>query len=235
MARVAVIGGAGYVGIALCAELRRRGHDVAAVTHPNGRFLLEPTGVRVELWDTPERVGVVDVVINLAYPNRGPVHEYPIRNREIRDLIQQLAGDSARVIHLSTQAVFGFALEYPVVLGPVRNRRDYLYIEAKLEIENLLARGIVRSLDVVRLGNVWGPASPTWTAAVADKLLFGETVGVAGEDGYCNGTDVANVVSYLAFLVEASRRDGARYHHLAELADLETYLLRFAAIPSSPD
>src|SRR6266566_6309529 len=139
MARIAVIGGAGYVGLTLCAELRLRGHDVTAVTRPNGRLLLERTGVRVASSDELERVGPVDVVVNLAYPNRGSIYEYPLRNRELLAMIRRLA-DGARVVHISTQAVFGFALEYPIVAGPVPERRDYLYIESKIQLERLLAR-----------------------------------------------------------------------------------------------
>jgi nucleoside-diphosphate-sugar epimerase len=220
MARVAVIGGAGYVGLTLCAELRVRGHDVTAVTRPNGRFLLERLGVRVESPDDLQRVGPIEAVVNLAYPNRGSIYEYPQRNRELLAIVRRLAAGGARVVHTSTQAVFGFAMEYPIVVGPVRDRRDYLYIESKIELENLLARACSDGeLHIVRLGNVWGPASPTWTAALADKLLFGDPVGVAGEDGFCNATDVANVAAYLAFLIEAPTHPGAKYHHLAELGE----------------
>jgi len=220
VARVVVIGGAGYVGLTLCAELRVRGHDVTAVTRPNGRFLLERIGVRVQSPDDLERVGPIDAVVNLAYPNRGSVYAYPQRNRELLEIVRRLAAGGARVVHVSTQAVFGFAIEYPIVLGPVPTRRDYLYIESKIELENLLARGWGNGeLHIVRLGNVWGPASPTWTAALADKLLFGDPVGVERQDGFCNATDVANVVAYLAFLVEAPAHPGTQYHHLAELGE----------------
>jgi len=218
--RVAVVGGAGYVGLALCGELTRRRHEIVAVTRTNGRFLLDSLGVTAVTPDEVDRVGPVDAVVNLAYPNRGSIYEYPLRNRELLATIQQVSGNAARVVHVSTQAVFGFAMEYPVVVGPVRKRRDYLYIESKIQLENLLAHACGRGgLDIVRLGNVWGPASPTWTAALADKLLFGDPVGVAGEDGFCNATDVANVAAYLAFLIEAPRHAGVRYHHLAELGD----------------
>ena len=168
MARVVVIGGAGYVGLALCAELRLRGHDVTAVTRPNGRFLLERMGVRVESPDDLERVGPSEAVINLAYPNRGSVYEYPRRNRELLAIVRRLAAGGARVVHTSTQAVFGFAMEYPIVVGPVPKRRDYLYIESKIQLENLLAHACGGGgLHIVRLGNVWGPASPTWTARLS--------------------------------------------------------------------
>ena len=138
MARVAVIGGAGYVGLTLCAEMRLRGHEVTAVTRPNGRFLLERIGVRAESPDDLGRVGPIEAVVNLAYPNRGSIYEYPRRNRELLAIVRRFAAGGARVVHTSTQAVFGFGLEYPVVVRPVPTRRDYLYIESKIELERLL-------------------------------------------------------------------------------------------------
>lgn len=217
--KVAVIGGAGYVGLAVCRELSRRGHEVVAVTRANGRFLLEGSGAKVI---APGEVGTLqgsDVVLNLAYPNRGPAFEYPDRNREILEMVRVLAGADGRVVHTSTQAVFGFDFEAHVHAAPVRMRREFAYIEAKIELENLLLAAFAgRSLQIVRLGNVWGPASPTWTAALADKLAFGDPVGVHGRDGYCNATDVGNVADYLAFLIEhPSSPAGAAFHHLAEL------------------
>lgn len=220
MTQVTVIGAAGYVGIELCRELLRRGHQVTAVTRPNGRFLLDRLGVRVEGPEPLTRLVPPEVVINLAYPNRGRVSEYPRRNAELLSMIRHLAGEGARIIHLSTQAVFGYALEYPVVPAPVADRKDYLYVESKIELENLLAR-VARGneLHIVRMGNVWGPASPGWTAALADKLLFGDVVGVLGADGFSNVTDVGNVVSYVAELVTVPGSSGIQYHHLAEFSD----------------
>lgn len=219
--RVAIVGGAGYVGLVVCQEFARRGHDVIAVTRANGRFLLDRTGVHVISPDDVSSVGRIDVVLNLAYPNRGPAFEYPTRNREILDLIRVLAGIDARLIHISTQAVFGFDLEQTVVVGRLPARRDFAYIEAKIELENLLLDAFDgRRVDIIRLGNVWGPASPTWTAALADKLSFGDPVGVLGLDGYCNATEVANVADYIIFVAELNAETKHAFHHLAEFSEL---------------
>jgi len=219
--RVAVIGGAGYVGIQTCRELTRRGHEVFAVTRANGRVLLDGSGARVIAPSEVRKLGRVDVVLNLAYPNRGPAFEYPERNQEILGMVRILADADSKVIHTSTQAVFGYDLEEPVAAQPVGMRRDFAYIETKIELEQLIASAFAsHSVDVVRLGNVWGPASPTWTAALADKLSFGDVVGVRGADGFCNATDVANVADYLATVAERPRESGAHFHHLAELSEL---------------
>lgn len=218
--RVAVIGGAGYVGRELCAELKRRDHEVVAVARANGKFLLHRVGVRSVLPEEAVVAGPFEVVVNLAYPARVPGYSIPEENRAILELILRLAGRKGRVIHTSTLGVFGFGLDHPIEPAPVRRRRDFPYVESKIEMENTLARAVPGGrLRIVRLGNVWGPASPTWTAALADRLLWGEPVGVVGGDGYCNATDVANTASYLAFQVEHPDSAIGVYHHLAELSD----------------
>lgn len=221
--RTAVIGGAGYVGLEVCRQLVGQGHDVTAVASGNGEFLLSGLGVRViaPLDLETARGFDPDVVINLAYPTKGSFIDYPRRNREILSMISTLADKRAHVVHVSTQAVFGYGFEHPVRPEPVAMRRDHAYIEAKIELEWLLLRsGLATRLDIVRLGNVWGPASPTWTAAIAEKLTFLDPVGITGSDGYSNVTDVANVASYLLFLIENRPDDReAAFHHLAELGN----------------
>jgi dTDP-4-dehydrorhamnose reductase len=221
MARIAVIGAAGYVGMELCRQLKEAGHEVIGIARSNGKFLLQPLGIRVEHPSNADAVGEVDAVINLAYPNTGSIHKYSERNRELLSLIRQLAGSKAKIIHTSTQAVFGYALEIPPHPAPVKPRRDYLYIETKIELENLLLRAFSnRELHIVRLGNVWGPGSPTWTVAMTDRILFGRYVGTKGVEGYSNVTDVTNAASYLSFLVGVQSGSTPAFHHLAELGTI---------------
>ena len=105
MATVAVIGGAGYVGLHLCRELARRGHEVVAVTRANGRFLLEGhDGVRVV---APDEAGKAraDVVVNLAYPNTGADSQVPARNRELVEQIRRAAAGPSRIVQVSSLAL----------------------------------------------------------------------------------------------------------------------------------
>lgn len=219
MYSVAVIGGAGYVGGQLCEQLARDGAQVTGVVRPGSGFLLDHRGVD---WATPDDAGLrgpFDIVVNLAYPTRGSVYEYPAQNQALLNQIRQLATPEGRVLQVSTQAVFGMALEYPQVSGPLPMRGDLLYVESKLELERLLVEELVGpELHIVRLGNVWGPGSATWTATLAQRLLFGEPVAVHHQDGFSNVTDVANLVSYLSFLVQRTPcGDKVSFHHLAEL------------------
>ena len=217
--RVAIIGAAGYVGLELARQLRGVDYEVNAVTRENGKFLLRDSGFNIVRPVDIASLKTVDIVVNLAYPSTGPLQHYPTRNEEILRQIKSVAGPRTRIIHVSTQAVFGYGFERPIVTGPVEMVRDYAYIEAKIQLENLLVRQFnSNSVQIVRLGNVWGPGSPNWTVALVNKVLFGQPVGIEGIDGYCNATDVGNTASYLSFLIDSDELRGLHYYHLAELS-----------------
>lgn len=217
--RVAIIGAAGYVGLELARLLHNVNFEVIGVTRENGKFLLRDSGLNIVAPQDIRSVGTVDVVVNLAYPSSGPPQHYPTKNREILDQINTIMAPASRLIHVSTQAVFGYGLDRPMITGPVKMVPDYAYIEAKVELENLLIRQFPsHSIQIVRLGNVWGPGSGAWTVPLVNKVLFGEPVGVEGVDGYCNATDVANTASYLSFLIYADELRGHHFYHLAEMS-----------------
>jgi nucleoside-diphosphate-sugar epimerase len=176
-------------------------------------------------WVAPAQaaaLGDFDVVVNLAYPASGSTFEYPARNAEIVDTIRALARRGGRVIHASTLAVFGLALERTPRPGPVASVRDDPYVEAKIEAESRLANEQEKlglSLDIVRFGNIWGRASGAWAQPLAQRLLTGRPVAVREAPGYSNTTDVANAADYLTFLIrDGGKPSGVRYHHLAEFS-----------------
>lgn len=215
-----VLGATGYVGRVLCEQLVARGVAVTVVCPPSRSFLLPNSGIKIL---PPSELGSVPPfkrVLNLAYPTQGIEFSFPRQNREIAQQVIALAAPGAVVVHTSTLAVFGFDLDLPVQLALPIPHRDFQYIESKVEMEHLLADGLTQdvTLHIVRLGNVWGPASPHWTVALIDRLIEGDPAGVRDQDGYSNATDVANVASYLQFLVDAPAKPGVRFHHLAEFS-----------------
>ncbi len=219
MKRIAIIGAAGYVGLELARQLRGCNYEVNAIVRENGMFLLRDSGFNLVAPSNMSSLGKVDVVLNLAYPTSGLVQFYPLKNKEILETIKSLMTSHSRLIHVSTQAVFGFGMERPVIVGRVPDVRDYPYIEAKIELENLILHNFKnQAVQIVRLGNVWGPGSG-WTVPFVNKILFKEAVGVQGIDGYCNATDVANVSSFLAYLVGHDNASGTEFYHLAEFSE----------------
>lgn len=216
--RIAIIGAAGFVGLELAQQLRGADYEVNAITRENGFFLLGETGFRLVSPRDVGTLGSMDVVVNLAYPSGNPLL-FPALNREILDQIKGLMAPQSRLIHVSTQAVFGLALDRPITVGPVQQHRDYPYVEAKIELENLLVDQFSgHNVQIVRLGNIWGPGSASWTVPLIDRILFGEPIGVEGVDGYCNATDVANTASYLMHLIGKDELRGTRFDHLAEFS-----------------
>ena len=223
-ARVAVVGAAGFVGRELLRRLEALGIRAMAVVRGvpelsvDGQFhsacsqLADLTGRRF------------DVVVNLAYPAGGKRYEHPEMNRAITDTVATLSREGGRVIQVSTLAVFGGALDRPVAAGPVSSTRDVTYVEAKVSAEHEFSQLQAErrlSLDIVRLGNVWGHASGSWALPIVHRLLTGRPVGIAGISGYSNVTDVANVADYLAFLIQSDRSEpGIDYHHLAEFSSV---------------
>ncbi len=219
MSRIAVIGAGGYVGPFVCRALQDRGHRVTGIGRVHARIVLDPLAVPVR----PEvgRGADFDAIINLAYPTTGSDASAVRQNQALLEQMSAVGRRGGRVIHVSTLAVFGFTLEYPPVTAPVARRRDFHYIESKIDLERRVWKAF-RSQDahIVRLGNVWGPGSPNWTAGIANALLFGLPTKVAGEDGFSNVTDAGNVAALLAALVETPRAVGLQYHHLAEFSSL---------------
>lgn len=222
--RVAVVGAAGFVGRALLRTLQDAGTRCTAVVR--GASELAVDGSFHECLSPAAAIAGpgFETVINLAYPNGGPPYSYPAQNQAILHSVRSLVADGGRIIQVSTQAVFGLALDRAIHAGPVTPVRDHPYVEAKVEAELALSSEQARrdlTLEIVRLGNVWGPGSGAWTLPLVQRLITGRPVAVRGETGYSNTTDVRNVASYLATLTDLEDRPReTRYHHLAEFSSV---------------
>ena len=220
---VAVVGAAGFVGRQLLRSFGDAGIRASVVCRSAPELSLDGTfHVPIPI-ENLNAANPFEVVVNLAYPVEGSPVSYPTQNQQIFSIVQRLLKQGGHLIHVSTQAVFGLALDRPIVVGPVAKHRDEPYVEAKIEAEKYfeqldhLSRA---TLDIVRLGNVWGAASPTWTVPLIQRLLTGRPVGVRGVAGFSNTTDVANAASYLTHLLQSERPAGVHYHHLAEFSTI---------------
>lgn len=220
--RIAVVGAAGFVGRELLRQLEERGVRATAVVRALAELAVDGDFHKSVLTADVEPASF-DVVVNLAYPTSGAPFEQPEQNAAIIDSVSRLVRDGGRVIQVSTMAVFGMTLDTAPHPGPVKRRRDLVYVEGKIEAEHAFAslqrtRGL--SVDIVRLGNVWGAGSGAWALLFVRRLLTGRPVGVAGSPGYSNATDVVNVANYLAHLLVSPRAVEIRYHHLAEFSSV---------------
>lgn len=218
--RVVVLGAASWVGQQVCARLREAGWEVTGISRGKSAFLLERLGVRVVALENLPSDARFPVVVNLAYPVDVGGREPFAVNAELFDRVRSLAAPGARVLQFSSLAVFGFALDLPITPRVLLPRRDHEYVELKLAMERRLVEAFAsQELHLLRLGNVWGPGSANWVVGLANRLRAGQPVGVVGQDGFSNVTDVANVADYAAWLLANSRGPGVQVHHLAEFAD----------------
>ncbi|GAB2706076.1 hypothetical protein GCM10027037_35260 [Mucilaginibacter koreensis] len=219
--KVVIVGAAGFVGIELVSQLQNiEGYDLYAYTRDNGNFLLQGKNIKNLTDKEISENGPFDIVVNLAYPTVSMAYEFPAVNQKILGTLKKLVSANTRLIHVSTQAVFGFSMDRPVVADFIANRRDQAYIEAKLSMENFIKRDFPNhNVSIVRLGNVWGPGAGTWTGSVANRLTFGQFVAVENIDGYANITDVKNVVSYLIHLIKTDKLSGFNMFHLSEFSN----------------
>ena len=218
---IAVVGAAGFLGRELLRQFEAAEIKVTAVIRGFADLSVEGDFHRAT--SAADLAGErFDLVINLAYPTSGALFEQAAATDAIIETVDGLLTNGGRLLHVSTQAVFGITLNRPVVLGPAPAIRDMAYVESKITAEHRFAeiqKERDLSCDIVRLGNLWGPASGAWVLPTVRNLLTGRPAAVRDVPGYSNTTEVGNVASYLLFLVrEASQDRGVRFHHLAEFS-----------------
>ena len=217
--RAVILGASGYIGQHLLQALIQAQWEVVIICRPKSDFIATRWGAKIVRDASELDQHAITAVINLAYPT-GAFQRCKKDNLTIAETVYSLGSRAERVVHLSSLAVFGFQLEHPISRNLIPQRRDNDYVRLKIAMELALAHKLEeRRLDIVRLGNVWGPGSPNWTARFADRILQGKPVAYEGFSGYSNATDVANVVSYILFLLERECPCGLEIHHLAELGD----------------
>jgi nucleoside-diphosphate-sugar epimerase len=227
---VVVFGATSYLGQYVLDDLLVRGYRVLAVTRNPAvsEILLHRWKDRITVIapDQLAAAGEAAAVVNLAYIKAEKPHRLIRQNALLMQRVHDAAVrlGAARLIHVSTQAVFGYEFDQPP--RPVRavRRVGDAYVESKvhaeLSLEELQSRARHR-LDIVRLGNIVGEGAPGWTANLAQRLLDGRPVGIAGQAGYSNAAFAPNIASYLGHLVDAPTSSGqeiGRYHHFADLS-----------------
>ena len=220
MKKIAIIGAAGFIGQHLVSLLSGKNYEVTAFTNQNGKMILGKYPVKIIESFRANSKDVFDLVINLAFPASAKPYEISEQNDKILNVIKNLVSPSTKIIHISTIAVFGYGLDYEQILGPVKMRNDFPYIESKIYIENELIKNFRENkLHIIRIGNVWGPNSAGWTLAIAKRLFFLLPFCARDLIGFSNVTEVRNVASYIEFLINDKAADLLNFHHLAEFSD----------------
>ena len=168
--KVAVTGGTGLVGRFIVNGLLSDGHDVTVMTRTPpqpGFFLREVAHQPYDLDAGPPRLAGLDAAVHAAFDHlpgryRGGEGDDPAgflrRNLDgSKHLFQAAAEAGARVIFISTRAVYG--PQQGVLTEDMECRPDTLYGQAKLAAEQaLLASG--QPAMILRATGVYGAPGP---------------------------------------------------------------------------
>ena len=229
---VIVFGATSYVGQHVISSLLNDAYNVVAVSRDRAKcsILLADNARKVSIvpLDDPDAMNSAKplAIINLAYVKDAPSYAIHRRNQSLIKKVVSIADATSceRLIHVSTQAVFGLSFNRTPTPTRVSFKHGSAYEETKLLAEELLLSLTIRkaySLSIIRPGNVIGPGSPVWIAALAQKILEGRPVGYQNRLGYSNTTYVKNLAHYISFLLKQTRESLNQfgcYHHLAEFS-----------------
>jgi dTDP-glucose 4,6-dehydratase len=207
MARIVVLGAAGFLGSHLCDELIARGDDVVGIDD-----LSSSTGVNLKALESEPRFtflkgdiaegipvrGTVDAVLNFASPASPPRYlEMPIQtlrtgSQGTDNSLQFAMQNNARFIMASTSEVYGDPMISPQVetywgnVNPIGERS--CYDEAKRYAEALCMaywREHQANIGIVRIFNTYGPRlDPTDGRVVSNfvcQALQGRDLTVYGD------------------------------------------------------
>ena len=179
MARVVVLGGAGFLGSHLCDALLRRGDEVVAVDNfctgskDNVKHLASTKSfslIDADICDGIPVAGKVDLIFNFASPAspkqylKMPLETLRVGSVGTENAIKLALQNSARLIMASTSEVYGDPLENPQSETYFGNVNPFglrsCYDEAKRFSEALLMahhRTSKLNLGIVRIFNTYGP------------------------------------------------------------------------------
>jgi len=179
MARVVVLGGAGFLGSHLCDALLRRGDEVVAVDNfctgskDNVKHLASTkifSLIDADICDGIPVAGKVDLIFNFASPAspkqylKMPLETLRVGSVGTENAIKLALQNSARLIMASTSEVYGDPLENPQSETYFGNVNPFglrsCYDEAKRFSEALLMahhRTSKLNLGIVRIFNTYGP------------------------------------------------------------------------------
>jgi len=245
--KIAVIGGAGFIGSHLCERLHGEGHYVTCVDDlstgslGNLAALTRSPRFRLQQHDVTEPLSLIGAerIYNLACP-ASPVQyqREPIRTLKTSvigalNLAALARGTGARLLQASTSEVYGDPLQHPQsesYFGNVNpNGPRACYDEGKRAAETVLCdyeRCYGLDLRIARIFNTYGPRMAPDDGRVVSQFvcqaLAGEDIVIFG-DGYQTRSFcyVDDMVSGLIALMEAEVRGPVNLGNPVETAVID--------------
>lgn len=211
--KVLVLGGTGFIGSRLCAQLEAGGwaHAVAASSRGGpGRLKLDTRDASA----LHKALSDVDAVVNCVAGNADAI----LRGAQV--LADAVAASRCRqLVHMSTMSVYGAAEGVLAEDAPLDPGLGW-YGAAKVRAEAVLsamAQDAGASVTLLRPGCVGGPGSDAWVGRIGRLLDAGRLgdLGAAG-DGWSNLVHVDDVCQAVLRSLQATPAPGtARAFNLA--------------------
>ncbi|CAM5486409.1 reductase [Streptomyces avidinii] len=195
--RIAVLGGTGFIGRAICATLAERGHGLLAIARKEPAVQLPGDFARLDLTvDPPADLAAllvehrIDVVVNAAGGMWGLTDEqmFGANVGMVARLLEALGtmAEAPRLVHLGTVHEYGLC---PIGVSLDEDsvpRPSMVYGQLKLRATELIADAVREDgLDavVLRLGNVVGAGQPSHSllGVMAGKLAEARSAGTVAE------------------------------------------------------
>jgi nucleoside-diphosphate-sugar epimerase len=203
---VLVTGATGFIGGRLVERLvLGEGARVRALVSsyarcaPIARFPVELVrGDLLERRSIAEAASGCEVVFHCAYGNRGTPEERRRVNVDgTANVLVSAAAAKARVVHLSSQMVYGVREKGEIDENTPRRRSGRTYGDSKLEAEEHVLRAAEEGqpVTVLQPTAVYGPHAPVWTVNVLERMRAGRVPLIDGGEGTCNAVYVDDVVS----------------------------------------
>jgi len=231
--KILVLGGNGYVGRRVIAALAASdwAEPVAGVRRPSAaaaqarQIVLDATDAAA----VARALGETDAVVNCV---AGAPEAMVGGARALSAALEQRAGNSPRVVHFSSMAVYG-SIRGAVTENQAMATGMEGYAGAKVETELALAgRDAVVTL---RPGCIYGPDSPQWSLRIA-SLLRAHRIGDLGAagDGCSNLVYIDDVVAAVLAGLRAPAHvtaSGPVYNlAMAQAPDWNRYFLEYARV-----
>lgn len=215
MSRVFVTGANGFIGRALCERFTRDGYEVRGVDvlADSSRGVVAGDIAQAGAWQ--DAASGADVVVHTAaiVSMRGtdPAAVWRVNALGTKHVLDAAArGGAARLVHLSSVTVFGFAFPDGVDETYPTQPNGVPYVDTKVASEALVLRAHAAGelpCTIVRPGDVYGPGSRPWTLLPVQEIQRRRFVLPARGRGIFSPVFIDNLVDGIA--LAATHPDGA--------------------------